>query len=96
MKARATPEKGDSQRVAMTVHFQVQTFEVRTFEVRILFQVLYTVQLLSFYLKPLKVWNEVCQNALIHEVDDFRTVFCLRYRFNSAVCKDLLYHETKH
>ena len=29
-------EKGDSQRVAMTTHFQVQTFEVRT-----LFQVVY-------------------------------------------------------
>ena len=35
-QARATPEKGDSQRVAMTAHFQVQTFEVRA-----LFQVVY-------------------------------------------------------
>ena len=31
------PEKGDSQRVAMTAHFQVRTFEVRT-----LFQVAYS------------------------------------------------------
>ena len=29
-QARATPEKGDSQHVAMTAHFQVQTFEART------------------------------------------------------------------
>ena len=36
-QARATPEKGDSQRVAMTAHFQVRTFEVRT-----LFQVVYS------------------------------------------------------
>ena len=35
-QARATPEKEDSQSVAMTAHFQVWTFEVRT-----LFQVVY-------------------------------------------------------
>ena len=33
---RGTPEKGGSQRVAMTAHFQVWTFEVRT-----LFQAVY-------------------------------------------------------
>ena len=39
MQARATPEKEDSQRIAMTAHFQVRTFEVRT-----LFQVVYKLE----------------------------------------------------
>ena len=37
-QARATPEKGDSRRVAITAHFQVRTIELRT-----LFQVVYSL-----------------------------------------------------
>ena len=56
-QARATPEKGDSQRVAMTANFQVRTFEVQR-----LFQVLYSgfiaIQLQEFLSGQLPISKE--------------------------------------